>query len=279
LPREVQNDARNLVAATTKGGAGANSTKWRVIIVGQPEAWAEGAFVAIAGMDEPPNREVRTASPNDIRAALRSAPRLSWAASHDEIVAALSNLRTLGWVFEAESRFRRGEVQALASHAAIADHLWRYWTDGKVRFQNLLIRLAEREANFEHSFEVSKLDPVDAAAIDELPTQAPLRRNARNRIEFQHDLAAEWARFQRLKEISDKPEQWASYAERPLWIGPLRMLGGFLLRQVVDGRSDWDVAFEKLESQKKRWPPIFCSTRFASIRSLNHSFWHAPICY
>jgi hypothetical protein len=109
----------------------------------------------------------------------------------------------------------------------------------------------KREANFEHSFELSKLDPTDAGAIDELPTQAPLRRNARNRIEFQHDLAAEWARFQRLKEMASRPDQWASYAERPLWIGALRMLGGFLLRETVDGRSEWDVAFEKLERQKK----------------------------
>jgi hypothetical protein len=252
LPREVQSDARELIAAITKGDAGANSSKWRVVIVGQTEAWAEGAFQAITGMDEPPNREMRTVSPNDIRAALRSAPRLSWASSHEGIVAVLSNLRTLAWVFEAESRFRPRDVQALASYAAIADQLWRYWTDGKVRFQNLLIRLAEREANFEHSFEVSKLDPADAAAIDERPAQTPLRLNARNRIEFQHDLAADWARFQRLKEIADQPEQWTPYAERPLWVGALRMLGGFLLRETVDGRSAWDVAFEKLESQKKR---------------------------
>jgi hypothetical protein len=251
LPREVQNDARDLVAAITKDNAGANSHQWRIIIVGQTEAWAEGAFPAIAGMDEPPNREIRTVSPNDIMAALRSAPRLSWAASYDGIVAVLSNLRTLAWVLEAERRFQPRDVQALASYTAIVDHLWRYWTDGKVRFQNLLIRLAEREANFEHSFEVSKLDPADAGAIDDLPRQAPLRRNARNRIEFQHDLATELARFQRLKEIADQPEQWASYAERPLWIGALRMLGGFLLRETVDGRPAWDVTFEKLERQKQ----------------------------
>jgi len=264
LPREVQNHARDLVAAVTKDDAGANAHKWRVVIVGQTEAWTEGAFPSIAAMDEPPNREVRTVSPNDIKEALRSAPRLSWAASYDEIVAVLSNLRTLAWVLEAESRFRPGEVQALASSGAIADHLWRYWTGGKVRFQNLLIRFAEREANFEHSFEVSKLDPADAGVIDELPEQAPLRRNTRNRIEFQHDLAAEWARFQRFKEIADQPEQWPSYAERPLWIGALRMLGGFLLREVLDGRPAWD--------RRRRSPPIFCSTQFALIHSLNHSF-------
>src|SRR5579872_6753551 len=102
-----------------------------------------------------------------------------------------------------DPRFQQSNVEALASPAAIADHLWRYWTEGKVKFQNLLIRFAEREANFEHSFEVSKLDPADAATIDERPARLPLRINARNRVQFQHDLAAEWSRFQRLKEIAD----------------------------------------------------------------------------
>ncbi|MGU7866252.1 hypothetical protein ACV2YE_24865, partial [Escherichia coli] len=55
----------------------------------------------------------------------------------------------------------------------------------------------------------------------------------------------------RLKEIADQPEQWASYADRPLWIGALRMLGSFLLREIVDSVTAWDVAFETLENQKK----------------------------
>lgn len=251
LPPEVHNDARDLLASITKAGAGGGPSRWHVIVVGQTEAWAEGAFQAIVGSAEPATLGLRPVSEDDTKAALRSSPRLSWAASHDEIIAALSNLRTLAWVLQADTRFQPTDVRALASPAAIADHLWRYWTEGKVRFQNLLVRLAEREANFEHSFEVSKLDPVDAAAMDERPTRMPLRINARNRIEFQHDLAAEWSRFQRLKEIADQPEQWASYADRPLWIGALRMLGSFLLREIVDSVTAWDVAFETLENQKK----------------------------
>ena len=112
------------------------------------------------------------------------------------------------------------------------------------------MRLAVREAKFEHSFAVSELSAEDADTIDQCPGQTPLRRNDRNRIEFQHDLAAEWARFQRLKEIADQPAQWAVYAPQPLWLGALRMLGGFLLRQSVNGRSAWDVALEQLESQQ-----------------------------
>jgi hypothetical protein len=187
-----------------------------VVIIGQTEAWAENSLQQVANAAEPPSYEVKLVSDDEVKAALQSAPRLSWAASHDDIVAVLRNLRTLAWVLEAESRFRPQDVQLLASYTAIADHLWRYWTDGKIKIQNLLIRLSVREAKFEHSFAVSELDAEDAATIDQCPGQTPLRRNNRNRIEFQHDLAAEWSRFQRLKEIADQPAQWATYATQPL---------------------------------------------------------------
>jgi hypothetical protein len=248
---DVQSDARDLLASITKAVTTGGPGRWHVIMVGQTEAWAEGTFQAIVDLPEPATIGLRSVSEDDIKAALRSSSHLSWAASHDEIVAALGNLRTLAWVFQAATRFQPNNAQTLASPVAIADHLWRFWTEGKIRFQNLLIRFAEREANFEHSFEVSKLDPTDAAAIDERPAEMPLRINARNRIEFQHDLAAEWSRFQRLKEIADQSDQWASFADRPLWIGALRMLGSFLLRDVTNGTAAWDVAFEKLEQQKK----------------------------
>ena len=95
LPREVQNEARNLVTAITKDDGSGYSSKWRVVIVGQTEAWVEGAFQTIAGTAEPANREIRAVSANDIKSALRSMPRLSWASSHDKIITVLSNLRAL----------------------------------------------------------------------------------------------------------------------------------------------------------------------------------------
>jgi hypothetical protein len=106
-------------------------------------------------------------------------------------------------------------ASSLASHIAIADHLWRYWTDDKITLQRTLMGLAEREANFEHSFEISKLDAGDAQAIENKPSQLPLRRNRYNRIEFEHDLAADWIRFQRLKEIAPETERWANLVGIP----------------------------------------------------------------
>ena len=71
---------------------------------------------------------------------------------------------------------------------------------------------------------------------------------------FQHDLAADWARFQRLKEIAPETARWAAYAANPLWNGALRMLGQFLLREQVGDRSAWDVAFEAAENAKDEMP-------------------------
>jgi hypothetical protein len=249
LTREVRDVARQLVASLITDE---NPSPWRVVIIGQTEAWSESALQAIANVFEPPHHEVALIATEDVEEALQSVAHLSWAASHPDIVAVLRNLRTLAWVLEAEQRFRPQDAGQLASYTAIADRLWQYWTDGqsKFRVQNLLIRLSVREAAFEHSFGISELGTEDAATLDQCPSQTPLRRNNRNRIEFQHDLAAEWARFQRLKEIADQSAQWAAYATQPRWLGALRMLGSYLLRESVSGRPAWDVALEQLESQK-----------------------------
>ena len=159
-------------------------------------------------------------------------------------MAVLTNLRALAWVMQAASHFQRQDSSASFSRTAIADHLWQFWTGGRLTLQNLLMRLAEREASFEPSFALSELDGTDVATFEARPTQLPLRITSRNRIEFQHDLAAEWGRFQRLKEIAHATGRWAASATNPLWTGALRMLGQFLLRERVGGHPAWDVAFE-----------------------------------
>jgi hypothetical protein len=81
LSPDVQNDARDLLALITKAGTNNGPSRWRAIIVGQTEAWAEGAFQAILGSAEPATLGLRPISEDDIKAALRSSQRLSWAAS------------------------------------------------------------------------------------------------------------------------------------------------------------------------------------------------------
>lgn len=77
------------------------------------------------------------------------------------------------------------------------------------------------------------------------------RMNERtNRIEFEHDLAADWARFQFLKQIGTDTSGWAALAGNPLWTNALRMLGQFLLRQLAEVGTAWDVAFKAAEAAK-----------------------------
>lgn len=241
---ELAAKARLMVAALIEHNK-QSATKWKVVVIGQIDGWSQGKLQRIANSTLPKNHELKFLTGDEVREGLRSAPQLRWASAHDEIVSALTNPRTLAWVLQAATQFEQENVSSLISHIAIADHLWRYWTSGKITLQRTLMVLAEREANFEHSFEVSKLDPGDAQAIENMPAQLPLRRNRYNRIEFEHDLAADWVRFQRLKEIASETERWANLASNPLWLGALRMLGGFLLRErAPDGRTAWDAAFE-----------------------------------
>ncbi|MFZ0246604.1 hypothetical protein [Candidatus Binatus sp.] len=243
LPRIKQ-----LIEKLVPIGFGAEGSSWRVVIVSQTEGWRDRAQ-SLVSQRIPPAIGVEGIAPAEIKAALRASNGLQWLASHDETVNILSNLRTLGWVIQAEVAFQ-SEGGTLTSLAAIADRIWEYWTGGKTAPQNLLMRLAEREAGFERSFAVSELDPADATIIQDGPKQLPLRKNKRNRLEFQHDLAADWSRFQRLKEIADDLEQWAAFATNPLWSGAIRMLGQLLLREVEGASTRWDVALSVLGGRK-----------------------------
>jgi hypothetical protein len=228
---------------------------WRVVLVGQTEFWASGELSKIAGIPSLARWEVRTRSEGDIAAVLRASTGLEWLASHHDALIALTNLRTLAWVLQAAGVFQDDNGAAPTSMVAIADKLWAHWTSGQTALERFLIRLALRDAAFEHSVPVSTLEAADATAFDGRPPQCPVRRNpANNHIQFEHDLAADWARFQRLKEIASDTAQWATYAENPLWNGALRMLGQFLLRQPSGSRTAWDDAFDKVQAVQGALP-------------------------
>ena len=209
LPRIKQ-----LIEALVPIELAAEGSSWRVVIVSQTEGWRDRAQLLVSHRIPLP-LGVEGIELSEVKAALRASKGLQWLASHDKTATLLSNLRTLGWVIQAEAAFQ-SEGGTLTSLAAIADRIWEYWTAGKTAPQNLLVRLAVREADFERSFALSELDPADATIFQDGPKQLPLRKNKRNRLEFQHDLAADWSRFQRLKEIADDLEQWAALATNPL---------------------------------------------------------------
>jgi len=247
--------AKALIEELNKRNTAGAKAGWRVLIVGQTEAWVGGTLQELAGASSPENFEVEELPDATVRDALRSVTGLGWLATHSDAVSALTNLRTLAWVIQAAARFRGQDGSGTLSLTAIADRLWAHWTGNKPSVQRLLVRLAELETRFEHSFAVSQLESGDAAVLDDLPVACPLRRDeASGRIQFRHDLAADWARFQRLKEIAGATAQWAQFAGNPFWHAALRMLGQLLLRQQVGSRSAWDVAFEVAEQNREKAP-------------------------
>lgn len=228
--------------------------EWRVIIVGQTEAWGSGDLHEISGRTSIQAIEVSTLDLSDVRAALHSSDHLSWLASDNEALIALGNLKTLAWVMRAESVFSKGGVDNI-SLPAIADRLWSYWTKDKIKFHNLLIQLAVREAEFERRFPISGFDIDVSEALDEGLECLPLRKRKEiNSIEFEHDLGADWARFQRLKEIKNDISSWAPYASNPLWHNALRMMGQLLLREKTEQGTLWDSVYEKAEETKDENP-------------------------
>ncbi|HEX9202301.1 MAG TPA: ATP-binding protein [Acidobacteriaceae bacterium] len=251
ISSEMALPVKQLVGALVSEHAPGEIPVWRILIVGQTEAWIDGRLQGLLGDKQPASVELGPAPLAEVQAALRSTAQLSWLALQDDAVAVLANLRALAWVMQAASHFQQQGHIARLSLTAIADSLWKFWTNGQLPLQGMLMRLAEREASFEHSVGLSELSASEALALQEKPSQLPLRITSRNRVEFQHDLAAEWARFQRLKEFSDDTARWAALAQNPLWTGALRMLGQFLLREPINDRTAWDIAFEKLDAPQQ----------------------------
>ena len=251
ISNELAPNVKRLMAALVSEHTPGESPVWRILVVGQTEAWIDGRLQGLLGDEQPASIELGPAPLAEAQAALRLTPQLSWLAVQDDAVALLANLRALAWVIQAASHFQQQGHIASLSLTAIADSLWQFWTNGQLPLQGMLMRLAEREASFEHSVGLSELPASEALALQERPPQLPLRITSRNRVEFQHDLAAEWARFQRLKETSDDTTRWAALAQNPLWTGALRMLGQFLLRERINDRTAWDIAFEKLDASQQ----------------------------
>lgn len=222
---------------------------WRIIIVTQTQSWVGGEESMLGGR-KTHLIDVETLKGDAVKLALQQSPTLGWLAAHDETISALTNLRTLAWVIKAGAALG-SNAGGLASHTAIADRLWRHWTNDRADVQALMMRLAEREASFERSFALTDLEPADTVTFTQRPEELPLRLNVRtNRIEFEHDLAADWARFQFLKQICTDTPHWAALASNPLWTNALRMLGQLLLRQPAETGTAWDVAFGAAEAAR-----------------------------
>jgi len=238
---------RQLLQAILQNDGKKTEDAWRVVIVTQTQSWIEGAET-ILGARKAHQVEVEALKSDAVKLALLSSPILGWLVAHDDTIAALTNLRTLAWVIKAGVALG-SNAGGLASHTAIADRLWKYWTHDRADVQALVMRLARREALFERSFALTDLEPADTATFTQRPNELPLRLNARsNRIEFEHDLAADWARFQFLKQNWSDTLQWAALAGNPLWTNALRMLGQFLLRQEAGASTAWDLAFGAAEA-------------------------------
>ncbi|TXT40388.1 MAG: hypothetical protein FD135_1330 [Comamonadaceae bacterium] len=238
---------RQLLQAILQSDGEETEGAWQVVIVTQTQSWVEGEET-ILGRRKAHLVEVEVLKSDAVKLALLPSPILSWLVAHDDTIAALTNLRTLAWVIKAGAALR-SNAGGLASHTAIADRLWNYWTKDRADVQALMMRLAQREASFERSFALTDLEPTDTATFTQRPDELPLRLNERtNRIEFEHDLAADWARFQFLKQIRTDTPQWAALAGNPLWTNALRMLGQFLLRQPTETGMAWDDAFGHSEA-------------------------------
>jgi hypothetical protein len=243
--------AKELIATLAANSA---TIGCRVLIVGQSDAGVSGILQTLVGSASPRTVEIPRLEAREVSEVLWATDGLHWLAAQDDAVEALRNLKALAWVIDGAALFQAKSGAQQLSLTTIADRLWPYWTGDRPSLQRLLMKLGEREAGFEHSFALTSFDPAEATELNALPKACPLRSGNNNRFQFEHDLAADWARFQRLKQDANDAKAWAALAGNPLWNNALRMLGQYLLRQPNGTLTQWDKAFDEAEQLHDTMP-------------------------
>lgn len=189
---------------------------------------------------------------NEVRSALSGSEKHRWLVAHPDIVNVLRHPMLLSWVLESDEQLSIVEMNASA--VSLADHIWLRWTNGSPPLQKTLIDLAKREADYQRSFPISELGTDQLVQIEIGRKTVPLTQED-NRFRFNHDLAADWARFQFLKERYDDWKWWAEYAKHPLWINALRLLGQFLLTKNSGASPEWDRILKAMEQDNSITAP------------------------
>lgn len=186
-------------------------------------------------------------SVEDVATLVASIPNVRWVALNHEVRSLLTNLKMLDWFV----RFAQGGGQlgtAVVGLTNLIDALWDYWvargTDGPAR-ADLLKQVGAIEAD-EHLLSVptSKLGHAEQMTLGKLLDTELLRRRD-ERVQFAHDLLADWARLRVLI-----GEDWVTdEAKRerftmPKWFRAVRLYAQRLLEQ-SDG-TQWQKQLEKL---------------------------------
>lgn len=228
--------ARKLIQFLRSSTSG--NTGWHAVIVTQrvdPRLTGPAFEVAVGAL-----------SAGEVQDAIRGDNRLAWLASRLEAVANLGNLKTLAWVLESSISLPESGVPV--HYPLIADQLWSYWTGDRRDVQVLTMELACKEAEFHPRTPLTELGVERARVLDPRTSPLPLRIDKANRVEFEHDLAADLARFEWLKQFTEEPERWVALATNPLWRNAFRVFGQYLLRESVGERAAWDTALESADT-------------------------------
>ncbi|MDB5804638.1 MAG: hypothetical protein JWN73_1960 [Betaproteobacteria bacterium] len=229
------------------------SSQWKCVVIMQPDGLEGRPHRGLTAEIKVVAFEVQTLPNADIRAALKSTKSLEWLATQDDTFESLRNIKSLSWLILAEDAFDQSDGNSFKSRTAVADRIWIFWTQKKPSYARLLMQLGAQFADqFKSSLPISGLGAAETAILDDAPSALPVRVNAKHQVEFEHDLAAEWSRFQHLKQIADQIDTWSPLAANPVWAGAVRTLGQYFLRETVEGGTRWDKVFSALSGGSKK---------------------------
>lgn len=220
-----------------------------VVVTAQPEALGrikailaasgrEYESAAVIAIDLPPQEQLDALTKNDptVRRALNSGLR-----------PVVRNLKVLDWVVGAARRGATVDETATVNVSMLIDWLWTNWIAGADNGDSrsaLLMDIGVKEsASLNAGVPRAALKGSQQPMLRGLEQDGALFRR-HERLFFQHDLLADWARLRALMGESPVPaSRWRELARNPRWHAALRLFGVWLLE--TDRIDLW----ERLEAE------------------------------
>lgn len=224
---------------------GSASPRWRVILTSQANHWEDFASSLLRHGSRCVQLEFITMELPDakeVQQFLTAVPSLRAAFRRPELQEFLRNLKALDWVVNQVRKSSAVNTRGWAGVSDVIDWLWKSWvTSGPERFAraNLLKRLATLESEvLSFGVPLSKLSAAECDTLSGL-ADAKLVRESDDRVYFEHDLLADWARLRCLIEV--RAHAAGVLAERsvsPRWHRAIQLYGQRLAETDPQGK-DW----------------------------------------
>ena len=261
-----------------------NNDSVKVVMTAQSES-ARGVMQKLVALGVPADmfasHVIVSPTQREVQAIVATNSRIHWLALRPELRALLTNLKILDWFARIVGSGVHVDAERLLGLTSLIDLFWQHWAEGgDYARSHLLMLIASMEADgFSSGVARDDLDHSEQKTLN-LLARDELVRVRDERVQFTHDMMADWARLRVLL-----GKNWLSVDQReiktsPKWHRAVRLYGQRLLEGTPEDRRKWHATIEALEDKTESGilvrdlflEALFLST---SARTLLNQSWDA----